>query len=101
MMCAADFPVMPRALIAIALLAYSLAPPAGTLAQGGGYELQPQVVGTGGTTMHGDTWTLDGTVAQADAIVQNGPGGLRLDGGFWRAKQGAIAADRIFANGFD
>ncbi len=100
-MCTADFPVMPRMLIAVALFAYSLALPAGTLAQGGAYELQPQVVGAGGSTMQGGTWTLDGTVAQVDALVQNGATGVRLEGGFWHATKGAIVGDRIFANGFD
>jgi len=44
---------------------------------------------------------LDGTVAQNDAIVQEGPGGLRLEGGFWHASLIAPPSDRIFANGFD
>jgi hypothetical protein len=100
-MFAVDFHLALRALAAGALLlAYPIALPAGTLAQGGGYELQPQVVGAGGTTMHGGSWTLDGTVAQADAIVQDG-GGLHLAGGFWRSTQGTLVSDRIFANGFD
>ena len=86
---------------ACALLLHPSATSAGALAQGGGYELQPDVVGAGGTTMHGGTWTLDGTVAQADALVQNGAAGVRLAGGFWRATKGAIVNDRIFANGFD
>lgn len=97
-----DFHPALRALtVGASLLACPLALPAGTLAQGGGYELRPHVVGAGGTTMHGGSWTLDGTVAQADAIVQGGAGGLRLEGGFWRSAQGAVASDRIFANGFD
>jgi len=97
------FPNVPHALggIMLAVLLRSPATSAGTLAQGGGYELQPEVVGAGGTTLRGGPWTLDGTVAQNDAIVQEGPGGLRLEGGFWHASLIAPPSDRIFANGFD
>lgn len=87
--------------IVLAVLLRSPTASAGTLAQGGEYTLQPDVVGAAGTTMHGGTWTLDGTVAQADAIVQEGSGGVRLAGGFWPAAQNMVASDRIFENGFD
>jgi hypothetical protein len=67
------------------------------------YQLQPVVVGVGGLHMQGiGGWSLDGTVGQVDAIVQNGAGGLQLDGGFWHAAAGSIVvSDRIFANGFE
>jgi hypothetical protein len=87
--------------MALAVLVQPLALSAGTLAQGGGYELQPQIVGAGGSTLQGGNWTLDGTVAQTDAIVQDGAGGLRLEGGFWPGVQGAVVSDRVFASGFD
>ena len=69
----------------------------------GSYQLQPAVIGAGGVRMQGaNGWSLDGTVGQVDAIVQSGAGGLRLDGGFWRAATGAnVVSDRIFANGFE
>ncbi len=73
----------------------------GSTTSAGSYTLHPSVVGAGGTRMQGGNWTLDGTLAQADALVQNGAAGLRLEGGFWRATKGAIAGDRIFANGFN
>ncbi|MGA9340999.1 MAG: hypothetical protein WBV61_01530 [Rhodanobacteraceae bacterium] len=67
------------------------------------YQLQPTVVGAGGARMQAaNGWTLDGTVGQSDAIVQNGASGVRLDGGFWRAVPGATpVSDRIFANAFE
>lgn len=87
--------------IALAVLLHMCATSAGTLAQGGGYTLQPDVVGGGGTTMHGGTWTLDGTVAQTAAMVQDGSGGVHLEGGFWSATPVVPANDHIFASGFE
>ncbi len=86
---------------ACALLMHSSLISAGTLSQGGGYDLQTDVAGTGGTMMRCDIWTLDGTVAQADAIRQHGAGGIQLEGGFWRTTQSVSTNDRIFVSGFD
>ncbi|MEO5621905.1 MAG: hypothetical protein ABJB02_10895 [Dokdonella sp.] len=87
--------------IALAVLLHASATSAGTLAQDGGYELQPDVVGAGGAKMSGATWMLDGTIGPIDPIVQTAAGGLRLDGGFWHAAGVVGASDRIFRNGFD
>ncbi|MEO5624513.1 MAG: hypothetical protein ABIQ70_00715 [Dokdonella sp.] len=87
--------------IALAMLLHSSATSAGSLAQGGGYELQADVVGTGGTKMYGGTWMLDGTIGPSDPVVQSAAGGLRLDGGFWHAAGVVGGSDRIFRNGFD
>lgn len=68
----------------------------------GTYQLQPTVVGAGGVRMQGTGgWSLVDTVGEADVIVQNGTGGLCLDGGFWRTAGNAVViSDRIFASGF-
>lgn len=87
-----------QALVVAALTSASLA-----LAQsGGGYDLHWNVPAAGGGAMSGaNGYTLNGTVAQADASpagALNGANGYAMQGGFWA---GVHENDVIFRNGFE
>ncbi len=55
----------------------------GAWASGGGYELTWHVIaGEGATSSTGGTYSLTGTIGQADTGMMSG-GGYSLSGGFW------------------
>ena len=90
--------VAQRVLLAAALTAASVA-----LAQSGGsYDLHWNKAAGGGVPMSGaGAYTLNGSVAQADASpvgALNGANGYVLRGGFWA---GVHENDVIFRNGFE
>lgn len=72
---------------------------AGAQSAGGPYVVDPVVVGGGGATLTGGTFSLSGTIGQP-ATAQLIGSGYTLYDGFW-APAAAPTDDLIFANGFD
>ena len=64
---------------------------------GGGYVIQKQVIGAGGTAMSGGAYALTGTVGQHAAAIACA-NTYRVYSGFW---PGTPPTDVIFRNGFE
>ncbi len=71
------------ALFILAVLTTSQTVPTASAQSGGGYDLTWNVIAGGGATSStGGTYSLNGTIGQADAGTMNG-GSYSLIGGFW------------------
>ena len=71
---------------------------------GTGFALARHLIAGGGGTSSGSTFTIRGTIGQADADpLQPATGGVfAISGGFWPGiAPAAPPADAIFANGFE
>lgn len=77
----------------------SVASTAGAQSAGGPYVVDPVVVGGGGATLTGGSFSLSGTIGQPATARLDGAGYTVYDG-FW-APAAAPTNDLIFANGFD
>ena len=58
------------------------------------FEIAWFTVDSGGGSMSGSGYTIDGTIGQPDAASTSG-GGYTLDGGFWNP-QNAASSSRLF-----
>lgn len=90
---------VPAVLVAGAMLLSTGGSHAAFAASGGPYTIDPSVVGGGGATLTGGSFSLSGTIGQP-ATAQLAGSGYSLYDGFW-APAAAPTDDLIFANGFD